>query len=131
MWSSIRAGVVYFVIVFAIGFILGTIRVLLVAPRTGELGAVLIEVPLMLMAAWIVCSSLTRRYRVAPRLMNRVAMGVSAFVLLMMAELLLSICVFGNTIESTFTGYLTPHGFVGLGGQLMFALFPLLQLHGR
>ena len=131
MRSSLRAGFVYFAIVFAIGFILGTIRVLLVAPTIGELAAVLIELPLMLIASWIVCSALISRYRVAPAFLDRFTMGASAFVLLMAAELALSIYLFGSPVESTVAGYLTAQGMAGLGGQVLFALFPLLQLHGR
>jgi hypothetical protein len=131
MHSSLRAGAAYFAIVFAIGFILGTIRVLLVAPRTGELAAVLIEVPLMLMAAWVVCSSLTSRFKVAPRPKNRIVMGASAFSLLLIAELLLSVYAFGNPVDSTVAAYLTPQGRIGLGAQVVFALLPVIQLLGR
>ena len=85
-----RAAVVYFVLVFAAGFVLGTIRVLLVAPRWGELLAVLLESPIMLFVrGWraghrFVCSEFVGA---APGL----AMGAAAFALLMTAELALSL----------------------------------------
>ena len=131
MRISLRAGFVYFVIVFTIGFILGSIRVLVVAPRSGELMAVLIELPLMLTAAWFICASLIARYQVAPRIPDRITMGSSAFALLLVAEIVLSTAVFGNPIGHIFVGYLTLHGFVGLCGQLTFAAFPSLQLLRR
>jgi hypothetical protein len=43
-WAT-EAGALYAIIVFLIGFILGSIRVLLVAPRLGETIAVIIEAP--------------------------------------------------------------------------------------
>ena len=52
--SSIKAGVAYAVTVFAIGFLLGTARVLLLAPRVGSTVAVLVETPVILAASWYV-----------------------------------------------------------------------------
>jgi hypothetical protein len=55
VFRATKAGALYAIIVFVIGFILGTIRVLLVAPRLGETTAVIIEAPIMLAASWFVC----------------------------------------------------------------------------
>jgi hypothetical protein len=57
-WTA-AAAAVYFALVFGAGFILGPIRVLVVAPRVGERIAELIEAPIMLTvivfaARWIV-----------------------------------------------------------------------------
>jgi len=46
-------GVVYFCLVFGVGFILGTIRVLWVVPHLGVRTAELIETPLMLAATFL------------------------------------------------------------------------------
>ena len=43
MTRAIAAAVVYFALAFAAGFVLGTVRVMLVGPRIGEIAAVLIE----------------------------------------------------------------------------------------
>ncbi|MEJ2385577.1 MAG: hypothetical protein P8Y54_14535 [Xanthomonadales bacterium] len=131
MKRTLRAGFVYFLIVFTIGFVLGSLRVLVVAPRIGELAAVLVELPVMLLAAWIVCSALTTRFRVARNTRDRIIMGGHALALLLIAEIALSKFVFGNPMGSIVAAYLTPHGFVGLCGQLAFAVFPLLQLARR
>lgn len=45
---AVKAGVLYFAIVFAVGFVLGTIRTLWVVPRVGERKAELMEMPIML-----------------------------------------------------------------------------------
>ncbi len=52
---AVLAGVLYFGLVFALGFILGTLRVLVLEPRLGSTGAVLLELPVMLAASWLLC----------------------------------------------------------------------------
>jgi hypothetical protein len=63
-WAT-EAGALYAIIVFLIGFILGSIRVLLVAPRLGETIAVIIEAPVILAASWFVCRCCVKRLDVA------------------------------------------------------------------
>ena len=52
---ALRAGALYFTVVFAAGFGFGALRVSAIAPRFGETTAVLTEVPLMLAIAWAAC----------------------------------------------------------------------------
>ena len=61
VFQATGAGALYAIIVFVIGFILGTIRVLLVAPRLGETIAVIIEAPVILTASWFVCRWCVKR----------------------------------------------------------------------
>jgi hypothetical protein len=124
----VKAGSAYFALVFGIGFILGTIRVLVVAPRLGDLVAVLIELPIILTAAWIICDRVSARFLVPDRWRSRFVMGGIAFALLMVAELGLSVLLFGNSIGEHLGAYRSSHGALGLTGQLIFALFPLVQL---
>ena len=55
VFRATTAGALYAITVFLTGFILGTIRVLLLAPRLGETTAVIIEAPIMLAVGWFVC----------------------------------------------------------------------------
>jgi hypothetical protein len=55
VFRTTEAGALYATIVFLIGFILGTIRVLLLVPYLGKMTAVIIEAPIMLAASWFVC----------------------------------------------------------------------------
>ena len=80
------AGCLYFVIGFLAGFMLGVLRVLVLAPRLGTTGAVLIELPVILLIAWVACRSLTTRLRVPPEPGARLIMGALAFALLLVAE---------------------------------------------
>jgi hypothetical protein len=54
-FRTTEAGALYAIIVFLMGFIFGTIRVLLLVPRLGETTAVIVEAPIMLAASWFVC----------------------------------------------------------------------------
>ena len=59
--ASLGAGLAYFAVVFAAGFVLGTLRVLVVAPHLGEIAAVVAELPIMLAVSWIICGWLLGR----------------------------------------------------------------------
>ena len=125
MTAAIRAGIRYFVLVFIIGFGLGTIRVLFVIPRVGEFVAVMLELPVMLAGAWLVCGWLIARWQVPDRPAARAAMGAMAFALLMVAELARAVLVFGRTPAQHFAAYGDAAGGLGLAGQIVFALLPL------
>ena len=131
MGNAIRAGFLYFIAVFGIGFLLGTLRVLVLIPRVGELVSTFIELPIILSAAWIVCGLLVTRFQVPSTWQMRLTMGGIAFGLLMVAELALSVWLFGGTVQEHFAGYLSLPQAVGLAGQVTFALFPLLQMGHR
>ena len=122
------AGAVYFLVVYAVGFALGTVRVLLVTPRLGATAAVLIELPFMLTASWFACRHIVRRMAVAPFPSARLAMGASAFALLMLVETVVGMAAFGQTPAAQIAALHEMAGLIGLGGQVMFALFPLMQL---
>jgi hypothetical protein len=132
--SSIVAGAAYFAMVFALGFLLGTVRTLFVrdAPGGGRLVGVLVELPIMIAASWFLCWSAVRRFSVAPTVAARVAMGGVAFALLLFAELLVGALLFGRTPAAHFALYREASYALGLAAQMAFALLPLLQLrHGR
>lgn len=128
--SALTAGSAYFGIVFAAGFVLGLLRVLILAPRLGETVAILIELPLILLVSWIVCGWLIRVFTVAAAAGPRLAMGGAAFLFLMAAELALSVFAFGRPVSTHWQHYLTLAGALGLTGQIAFAAFPYLMLSG-
>ncbi len=121
------AGMRYAAIVFAIGCLLGVVRVFVTAPRIGELAATALELPVMLAAAWLVCGAVLRRCAVPGKWRARASMGVLAFGLLMAAELALGVFGFGQSPGTVLAGYARPAPQLGLAGQLLFAVFPLLR----
>jgi len=121
------AGAAYFLILFSAGFMLGTLRVLVIAPRLGDVPAVLLELPLMLAASWLVCRSLIRRMAVAADLVSRLLMGLTGFVLLMLAEVALGLLGFGRSLGMQLEALSQPAGLLGLAGQIAFGAIPLLQ----
>lgn len=127
MATAARAGIVYFLIVFAIGFVLGTIRVLFVMPQLGATAAVAIELPIMLALSWIACVWLVGRFQVPTEAGARLLMGVLAFALLMAGELGVSVFGFGRSAAQHFATYAGFEAQLGLGAQLLFAAFPLVE----
>ena len=122
------AGAAYFALAFAAGFLLGSARVLLLAPRIGETMAVLAELPVMLALCWIIARWSIARFDIAPRPAPRLAMGAIAFVLLMLAEFAVSTLGFGRTAVGHFARYADGAALLGLAGQILFALFPAIRL---
>ncbi|MFN3262617.1 MAG: hypothetical protein ACE37J_18880 [Pikeienuella sp.] len=121
MAAALRAGALYFAAIFALGFLLGVVRTLALAPRIGETGAVLAELPVILAASWFAAGRLARPLGRALR--PRIAMGAFAFALLMAAEVGLGMALGA----APFAGLATPAGALGLAGQLLFAAFPALR----
>lgn len=131
MPSAIRAGALYFAIVFAAGFVLGALRVTAIMPLIGELPAVALELPIILFISWIVCRRLVAQFSVPAMASHRAAMGALAIGLLMLAELGLSVLVFDRSVAEYLAGLQTVPGLMGLGGQIVFALMPLGMLRQR
>jgi hypothetical protein len=124
--QATKAGALYAIVVFSIGFILGTIRVLLLAPRLGETTAVIIEAPIMLVASWFVCRWCVDWLNVRRTVLTRSLMGLMAFLVLMSAEVGLG-AVLGRSLADQLAAYKSPSGSIGLGAQVIFAVFPVIQ----
>jgi hypothetical protein len=125
--AALIAGVQYFAIVFAAGFVLGTLRMTVFVPRIGELAAVALEVPAMLAISWLVCARIVRARRVPRNAAARLAMGGLALALLLGAEWALGFALSGRGAGEQLAAWLAPAGLLGLGAQLAFALVPLAQ----
>jgi hypothetical protein len=130
VFRATKAGALYAIIVFVIGFILGTIRVLLVVPRLGETTAVIIEAPIMLAASWFVCRWCMDRLSVGRTIPARSLMGLVAFLVLMSAEVGLG-AVLGRLLVDQVAAYGSPAGAIGLAAQVIFATFPVIQIWRR
>lgn len=83
---TLKAGVLYFVIVFGAGFVLGTIRITWVVPRLGTRTAELLESPVMFVVTVLAAGWSVRRFAVPPKWPFRLGMGVLALWLMLLAE---------------------------------------------
>jgi hypothetical protein len=123
----LRFTVYYAVGIFAVGFVLGTIRTLLLAPRIGALAAVATEVPVMLLLAWFYCRWLIHRLGINSNRAPLLLWGLLAFTLLMAIEFTASVFVFKQTAPQFIGTLQTPAGLLGLAGQFLFGLIPVIQ----
>jgi len=53
MSTVVKVGAAYFCAVFSVAFMLGTIRVVVLVPRLGELVSVSLEAPVILAVSWL------------------------------------------------------------------------------
>jgi hypothetical protein len=128
---ALGAAAAYFAIAFAAGFALGTVRVLIVAPRLGAPLAVLLEAPVMLAVSWAACAAVIRAARLPRTMAAGLLMGAAAFVLLQAAEMALAALAFGRGPLDYWRDLATLPGAEGLAAQVAFGLFPAVQARLR
>jgi hypothetical protein len=100
----LRAGVLYFVVVFGAGFVLGLIRILWVVTRVGMRTAELLEMPVMLLVMFVAARWIIRSLAIEPILSRRLGMGGIALCMLVLAEFALVPWLRGISIRQYFTG---------------------------
>lgn len=128
--KGLRAALLYWALVFAVGFVFGAVRTLWLAPLVGALAAVAIELPLMLAASWLVARRLIRLLGItAPA--EALIMGFAALALLLGSEAALAWALARQGPGKWAAGLATPPGALGLAGQVLFALIPLAALGRR
>jgi hypothetical protein len=121
------AAIAYWAVVFALGFVLGTIRVLWVIPLVGLMPATLLELPIILAASWLAAGWLIPRFAIASS-GEALAVGAFALSILMLAECALAVTLMAQSPAQWLTGLAAPHALLGLAGQGFFALMPWLRL---
>jgi hypothetical protein len=125
MKNILAAGGVYCSIILALGFVLGSI--LIAGLKLGEPDAALLEIPFILAASWSAAIWCVAVFSVPPGAAKRLTMGFVAFSLLKLAELGLSVILFGRTASQHFASYTHVRGVVGLAAQILLAFFPYMQ----
>ena len=124
--QSLKAGALYFALVFCAGFALGTLRVLLLVPRLGARAAELIEAPFMLAVTVFAARWTARRLAVPPARAPRLAMGGIALGLLLAAEFTVVLGLRGISMRE-YVATLDPvSGTVYYMLLVVFAVMPLL-----
>jgi hypothetical protein len=122
----LKAGVLYFALVFGMGFVLGTIRTLLVVPRVGARTAELMEAPIMLVVTIVASRWVVLRLTVPPGTSARLGMGCIALLLLLIAEIGL-LWFRGLTIPEYIASRVPVARTVYYAMLVVFAVMPLLM----
>lgn len=123
--SVIRPALAYLGVIFALGFVLGTVRTLWLVPLVGPTLAVACELPVLLGASWYWAGRVLARWPLPTR-QAALATGALAFTLLLAGEWALAVAL-GQTSAEWFAALTRPAGALGLAGQAVFALMPALR----
>ena len=122
----LRAGAIYFGLVFAAGFILGFIRVLWLVPRLGERTAELLEAPIMLVVIIFAARWIVRWFHVPTAIVNRLGMGTIALAFHLAAEFSAVLWLRSMSIDEYFATRDTVAGAVYVAMLAVFVAMPLL-----
>lgn len=119
----LQAAVLYFLLVFGVGFVLGIVRVLGVVPLLGERTAELLEMPLMLAvivaaARWVV------RYKLDDRQPSALAVGFVAMGFVLLADLAVGVWLRDMSLTEVFMNRDPVSGAAYYAALLLFALMP-------
>ena len=122
----IEAALVYFALVFGLGFLLGAIRVPFIVPRLGRRKAELLEMPFMLVGIILAARFLVKQFVLPNTIFAYLSVGMLALSLLIMAEGLLVICLHKQTIRQYIASRDSISGSAYLVLLIIFALMPLM-----
>jgi hypothetical protein len=127
----VAAVLLYFAIVFGIGFLLGPIRVFWLEPWLGKTVAVLCESPLLLIAMSLAARWVPMKVGLRTDLVSLTSMGVGALVLQQIADFTVGITLRGVTPTEQLTYFKTPAGVVYGTMLFAFAVMPTLVNDNR
>ena len=128
--GTLKAGSAYFALVFGAGFMLGAIRVPLLVPRLGERMAELLEMPLTCIVIWWSARFVIRRYALPAALLPRLGAGLLALLLLVGAELLLTVALQERSVGEYLESRDPISGSVYLAMLVLFTAMPSLLAWG-
>jgi hypothetical protein len=116
----------YASLMFLIGFVLGSVRQLLVVPNTGLLMALKIETPIMIIASALAAAFLMRWHGAKENLAGRLFIGFFGLILLLIAENILALLAYGSSAFSYWGGLAPEAQILNFAGLIAFALMPIL-----
>ena len=122
----LKAGVIYFLLVFAVGWILGPIRELWAVPHFGRMVAMLSEAVIMLIAMIVAARWVIRRFEVPQKLFDTLSIGLIAMGLLFPAEIAGVVWVRGLALREYLASFVTGPGVISLLMLLVFGAMPTL-----
>lgn len=122
--QALKPGLMYFLLVFGTGFVLGTVRVVLIVPLVGHRTAELIEMPLMLIATVLAARWTIRRFPEPRTSAARLSIGGIALGLMLAGELAVGIGLRGMTPAEVFLNRDPVSGTAYYVSLILFAVMP-------
>lgn len=126
MIRILHAALLYFVIVFGVGFLLGPIRVFWLEPRIGPFNAVLCEAPFLLGAILVAARVSLRATRMEIRSGSLLAMGAVALAMQQIADIAVGLALRGIGVRDQLARFATPEGAIYATLLVVFAIMPAL-----
>ena len=127
MGRAIKAGAVYFLLLYVIGFLLGATRELLLVPRFGVVVATALEALPMLATIIHFAPLIARRFGIPPRSGGRMLMGFFGFVLLIGAEIAMTRAMRGLSPQQWLAHFASLEGVIYAALLAAFAAMPWVR----
>ncbi len=121
----LKAPFVYFLSVFLAGFALGTIREFFVTPAVGLTNALLIELPIMAAVSFFAARFVLGRTPETKNLGDRLFVGCTALILLLIAEEAMTRILRGTSIFTLWADFDLLAATANIAGLGLFMLMPL------
>ena len=115
---------VYFVVVFAVGMVLGPVRVLWLEPMLGPALAVLVETPFLIGAMAVGAWLAPRMTGLSAGWLSHLGVGLLALLFQQMADLGVGFGLRGMNLAQQLAHFATPAGWIYAFNLLVFALMP-------
>jgi hypothetical protein len=122
----LKAGVLYFALVFGAGFVLGVNRIMWVVPSFGARIAELMEAPIMLVVTILAARWIVRHLAMEPKPSSRLGMGCVGLGLMLLAELTLVLWLRGLSFSEYLASRDPVSGTVYYVMLGVFCIMPLL-----
>ena len=127
MVATLAAAFVYFLILFLTRLAGNILSAYLLAPMIGHGLTAALELPVVLLIAWLSSRLLIRAFGMRRSLGHAAIMGAVTFALLLAGEALLSMG-FGDSFAAVVGSFTRAQGVLGLLGALILAFFPAIQI---
>ncbi len=124
---ALKAGAVYFLLLYVVGFILGATREFLLAPRLGVAVASAIEALPMFAAIFYFAPLIARRFGIPPKSGARMLMGCFGLALLIGAEIAMTRAMRGLSPEEWLAHFASFEGAIYAVLLACFAAMPWVR----
>lgn len=125
-WAVLKGGLLYFGIVFSVGFVLGVARTLWVSNRLGASAAEILEAPFMIFVSFAASRWVVRRQKPMPGLRVRAGIGLLALGLMVGMEIGVVLRIRGLSLETYLATRDPLASGVYLFSLVIFGLMPVL-----